>query len=199
MSIEDETRRLSASIVLDADLRRDERYSRFALLCRDGRYRYVLGHVLSVPVASMPRSVLGVVMFNPSTADADKSDPTMRRLTALAQSAGATSVLVGNLYAVRSSEPREVFTSPNPVGAHNDEALRAIARASDRILCAWGGCGGLSSAERTRKVIALLSESGKPLVRLGATSMGEPRHPLFFKAPEGALRLEPLVWHQRDR
>ena len=60
------------------------------------------------------------VMLNPSTADAGKDDPTIRRCASFARSWGYGSLEVVNLFAYRASEPKRLRQTPDPIGPAND-------------------------------------------------------------------------------
>jgi hypothetical protein len=143
-----------------------------------GSYRYVLvrqwGHG---PVAL-------VVMLNPSTATARDDDQTIRRCTAFARREGCGAVVVLNLFALCSTDPRLLLEHPDPVGRVNDLVLRAAAALATApeeplsggpVIVAWGAGGQL--AGRDRAVVELLTGAGLDLLCLGVTGDGYPRHP----------------------
>ena len=115
--------------------------------------------------------------LNPSTADARSDDPTVRRLIGFARREGCEAICVLNLFALRSADPRCLLSSPDPVGRDNDGYLRERTRAASFVVAAWGARGVLNG--RSRDVRAMLA--GVPLLCLGVTSGGEPRHPLYVR------------------
>ena len=137
-----------------------------------GKYRYQLTRRWG------GGEILPFVMLNPSTADADVDDPTIRRCMGFARREGADGIIVLNVYALRATDPKELAKSPDPFGPENDAALSQLARCASRsrIVCAWGAHGGGSNRH-----IALLMSSGASLVCLGMTKNGHPRHPLYVK------------------
>ena len=74
----------------------------FADISPDGLYRYSLSRRLTAG----NRTVL-FVGLNPSTADATADDPTIRRCAGFARSWSFDWLLMGNLYALRSTDPLE--------------------------------------------------------------------------------------------
>ena len=128
------------------------------------------------------------VMLNPSTADAQQDDPTIRRCIDYAARWGYGQLLVGNLFALRSTHPGLLYQHTEPTGYGNDAALSAMHSDSDLTVAAWGTHGGLIG--RGEHVKSLLNRAGLPLVHhLGLTKGGFPKHPLYLRKD-----LEPVVW-----
>ena len=75
---------------------------RNAVISACGRYRYLLTR----RVGPGTRAVT-FIMLNPSTADATRDDPTIRRCIGFARSWGIGGVDVVNLFAFRATEPRD--------------------------------------------------------------------------------------------
>jgi hypothetical protein len=151
--------------------------TRAAILSPCGRYRYKLSRTWS----DGPRVLW--VMLNPSTADADKDDPTIRKCIGFSKRWGCGGLDVVNLFAWRATHPKDLRAAREPVGTLNDEAILLTARAADRIVVAWGGhvtAAGrfMRRAERVRTL--LLGPEGRPLFHLGLTSLGQPSHPLML-------------------
>lgn len=123
---------------------------------------------------------LTVVMLNPSTADARKDDPTIRRVIGFAKAWGAGSLLVLNLFAIRATDPREMLAATDPIGPENDAYLRralTAARDEDRaVLAAWGAHG--NHLGRDFHVMHKLVD-GVRWTCLGRTHAGHPKHPLY--------------------
>ena len=122
--------------------------------------------------------MLGFCMLNPSTADASRDDPTIRRCIGFARAWGYGGVEIVNLFALRATEPRVLRQARDRVGAHNDRQILAAARRVDTMVVAWGIHGAL--AGRDREVLALLSQRIRLLI-LGRTRHGLPRHPLYLR------------------
>ena len=94
--------------------------ARGAELSGCGRYRYKLWRIWD---PDLPPILF--VMLNPSTADANSDDRTIRRCVAFAKRDGFGRLLVGNLFAYRTPYPRVLRKAEEPVGDGNDVALVA--------------------------------------------------------------------------
>ncbi len=141
---------------------------RAAELSPCGKYRYSLcreWHGTDPKVA--------FIMLNPSTADHERDDPTIRRCMGFARRWGYGGLHVGNLFAWRSPCPEDLYRADDPVGDDNDIILRRLIEASVVTVAAWGTRGHL--LQRDVAVMLLLSR-GKAL---GLTKNGFPRHPLY--------------------
>ncbi len=152
-----------------------------AVLSDDGDYRYLLWREL--PQADLLQEDLGTVMFlmlNPSTADADQDDQTIRKILGYARRWGYSKLVVANLYGLRSTDPRALVGHRDPVGIANDIAICEAAKASNKIVAAWGVGPGplLHVTERARHVRGLFDA---PLFCLDTTEGGAPRHPLYLR------------------
>jgi hypothetical protein len=142
-----------------------------ALFDPSGRYRYRL----SRRWAGGGRAI-AFVMLNPSTADAERDDPTIRRCSGFARAWGFSAMTVVNLFALRATDPARLRRARDPVGRDNDEHIAAAAAACDALVLAWGAHGALGG--RDRDVLALLR--GCRPACLGVTRSGQPRHPLYL-------------------
>ncbi len=118
------------------------------------------------------------IMLNPSRADAELNDPTIRRCIGFAQAWGYGALEVVNLFAYRATRPQELRQAADPVGESCDRILLESARSAQMILLAWGNHGQYQN--RGKVVIKLLAEF-ETLHSLGLTKRGEPRHPLYLK------------------
>lgn len=105
--------------------------------------------------------LLAIVGLNPSTADATKDDPTIRRCVGFARSWGHGGIVMLNLFAFRSTDPIALLNAGDPVGPLNDGYL-AQHTSERRVLCAWGARGG----DRARVVAQNLRALGRELVCL---------------------------------
>ena len=125
------------------------------------------------------------VMLNPSTATELQNDPTVERCERRARALGFAAFRVANIFAYRATDPKRMRAAPDPVGPMNDAAIAASALWADAILCAWGTHG--AHLGRGQAVERLLRASGRPLMHLGLTRDGHPKHPLYIgyaRAPE---------------
>lgn len=137
----------------------------------DGEYRYELTRSWGTG------RHLGIIMLNPSTADADQDDPTIRRCIGFAKALGYSGLKVVNLFALRSTNPAALSVHPDPVGPRNDEFIRAAA-SGGVLIAAWGAHP--FAARRTREVADLLMDAGVKLQALSVTKGGHPGHPLYL-------------------
>ena len=138
----------------------------------DGPYRYLLWRHWNEE-----QSRLLWIMLNPSTADEQGNDPTIRRLMTFSRSFGYGGLEVVNLFALRSPSPKALATAVDAVGPENDRYIQeAVARVS-KVVVAWGDKGNF--CERAQSV---LTQIDRPLWCLGMTKRGYPRHPLFVNA-----------------
>ena len=130
------------------------------------------------------------VMLNPSTADATQDDPTIRRCIDYARGWGYGALTVGNLFALRATDPTELYRADDPVGEPaNDDALMAMHEAATLTVLAWGVHGGYR--DRDRQVLDLLGRmSWRSVYCLGATKNGSPRHPLYRPKTATAMMYE---------
>ncbi|SFG09236.1 hypothetical protein SAMN05518801_10780 [Novosphingobium sp. CF614] len=123
------------------------------------------------------------VMLNPSTADGEQDDPTIRRCVGFARREGFDRLEVVNLFAWRATSPKNLLmVSPerDPVGYQNQ---RHVCRALDHaglIVCAWGVYGGhLDQDETMLGWIDCNNYNDAPVMALGITNRGFPVHPLY--------------------
>ena len=159
----------------------EARMERDAAISACGRFRYRLGRRWG------PGHYLLFVMLNPSTADAEVDDPTIRRCIRFARDHDYDGIQVVNLYAYRATDPRELKAAGYPVGPENDAHIRAAIQGSGAICVAWGDrARGLA---RPGEVLDLVRGMGRALSCLAVTKHGLPAHPLMLPA---SCRLSPF-------
>lgn len=168
-----------------------------AVISRCGRYRYRLERQWGATPA------ICWIMLNPSTADANQDDPTIRRCMGFARSWGAGGIVVVNLFAYRATDPNNLWEASakcNIVGETsgpfrpmfdnlNDYHI-ATATAQCRTIAAWGTLGNTN--ERDQQVIELIRPAR--IECLGTTKDGYPKHPVRL-----AGNLKPVLFELGGR
>lgn len=151
-----------------------EQMERTATLSECGTYRYRLGRRWGNGPA------VTWVMLNPSTADADVDDPTIRRCIGFARAWGYDAIEVVNLYALRATDPKALSAARPARDQENASVLVEAsykARAGGLVVVAWGAhpmaVRGAGSVER------MFAAAGAEC--LGRTKGGHPRHPLYVR------------------
>ena len=148
-----------------------------AILSACGSYRYRLERSIGLfgPVAA-------VIMVNPSTADARTDDATIRRLIGFGKRLGWSKVIVGNIFAYRAKDIRQLGRVIDPVGPANMDHLRSILHDADIAVAAWGPLAKLPKALRHQweSICSIAEEAGTKLNCLGFAADGHPRHPLML-------------------
>jgi hypothetical protein len=127
-------------------------------------------------------------MLNPSVADANIDDPTIRKCIGFSKRWGFTEMEVVNLSPFRATKPKELLINKVPVFVkiENDDAIQdAIACfTTKRIVLAWGanGTDHFLDVQRVHDIIkqGWESDSGVQLQCLGRTKSNQPRHPLML-------------------
>lgn len=107
-------------------------------------------------------------------------DPTSANCETIARRDGYAGVTMLNLWALRSTNPRELRGHPDPVGPRWGEVFDEAVRGAGFIVGAWGTapyCAGTRVARhRIGEVVDRVSALGLDVCCLGRTSDGEPRH-----------------------
>lgn len=167
----------------------DEHQFGSATFSEDRRHRFRLTRRITENVCAT-RAVL-FVMLNPSTADAFANDPTVRRCIGYATAWGFDALRVGNIFSLRSTDPRALYADPADAtgGEENDRSILEMAKGASLVVCAWGVHGAL--ARRGERIGAMLRDARVMPFVLGETKKGHPMHPLYLKAD-----LKPIRWER---
>lgn len=154
-----------------------------------GAYRYMLWRRWDT---GKPR--LGFIMLNPSTADAEQDDATIRICMGRARRLGYGGIRVANLFSYRATKPRDLKKAANPFGdVRNEFWLSNVQDMEFRgikpiVIAAWGDGGAYKDAER-RALSTICMDYGHRLYCLGLTKAGHPKHPLRIP-----YAIEPQLW-----
>jgi hypothetical protein len=170
----------------DDDLVRGNAYAG-AVFSGDTRYRYRFWRMWSLQHPSMIW-----IMLNPSTADEQYLDPTVKKCGSYAKAMGYGGFEVYNLFALRSTDPRQLYGEDDPVGEHNLAYLECIPTyvadmrfmfpnstdLVDRsVVAAWGVHG--AHRGQGRYWSAWLAAQGVAVYSVGRSKDGHPKHPLY--------------------
>ncbi len=136
-------------------------------------YRYLLTRSWG-ELFQVPRRLVMFIGLNPSTADEEQDDPTIRRCIGFAKDWGFAGLVMGNLFAFRATDPRDMLAAEDPVGPENDQHLLEASLVVSLVVAAWGVRG--AHRGRGDEVAGLIPD----LSALGLTKDGHPRHPLYL-------------------
>jgi hypothetical protein len=159
-------------------------YGMGAIFSEDMKYRYNLWRSWD---NSKPTVIF--IMLNPSTADDKVLDPTVRRCLGYAMQWGFGSMEILNLFALRSTDPKALYSHPDPVGKKNDKEIHDACNWSWTIIAAWGIHGKFMGRGET--VAEIVTRRHKPLYCLQLTKGGIPSHPLYLKGD-----LKPVLYRE---
>lgn len=174
----------------------------WAVFSPDRRHRYALTRTWD---ESLPACAF--LMLNPSTADAFKVDPTVRRCLGFAQRWGCGSLLVLNVFAVRSTDPQALYGYPDPTGSENDRYIAGQLEAWQpaHVVAGWGRHAHALDAWGYRKPRAgtvspwrsraqdVVDLHGDRLQALHVNADGSPKHPLYIAADRKPFPYPPTV------
>ncbi len=155
-----------------------------ATFSHDHLYRYKLWRI-----RANAKKILGFIMLNPSTADEIDNDPTVARCLRRAYNLGYDGLIIGNMYAFRTTSPVELAEAGYPIGLENDRYLRGMAEICSTIVLGWGSHAKIM---REIEVVKLIRSINPNLCHLGLTKAGQPRHPLYI-----AYDVEPIKYEYK--
>ncbi len=143
------------------------------------RYRYELRRVWD---PSKPFVLF--IGLNPSTADAEVEDNTSRVCINYAKRWGYGGLLLGNLFAYRSTDQSALHSEAEPVGPENDTWLKKLQAEAKLVVCAWSANGGYRGRD---KAVHSFLHDPHCLTKLKS---GYPGHPLYKRADLQPVRYE---------
>ena len=146
------------------------------------RYRYDLTRIWDQSAGRVT-----FVMLNPSTATEVQNDPTVERCERRARTLGFGGFRVTNIFAWRDTDPKKMRLAKAPIGPENDAAIKDACAWSHKVIAAWGNHGAY--LERGAEVAKVLHQSGRPILHLGLSKQGHPKHPLYI-----AYSQKPEAW-----
>lgn len=149
-----------------------------AIMSKDHKYRYLLWRKWD-----QDGDFVMFIMFNPSTADDSKDDPTIKKCIAYAKAWGYGGIAVVNLFAYRSKHPDIIAHVEDPVGPFCDYWIKRVAPYCKVKIAAWGN---MNSSDARKDKVRILA--GK-LHCLELSKSGQPKHPLYLRK-----NLKPIIY-----
>lgn len=153
-----------------------------AIISDCGRYRYRLERDLPRTIDGRDKPTVAWIMVNPSTADARTDDATIRKVLGFSARGGFGRIIVGNIFAFRSTDIGGLRRKPETaVGPENDAHLVDIIHEADAVVFAWGASGKLPYELRNywRSPAKIAENLGATPLCLGVCADGHPKHPLM--------------------
>ena len=166
-----------------------------------GTFRFSLTRFPPYDMFQAANRVYAWVMLNPSTADADVDDPTIRRVYGFSK--GAVRIEVVNLVPLRSPYPDDLIgkSAVELTGEHEDHRdhlyyIKHAAACADVVMLAWGNPPANPEIDKIKAdVVKLLLKHRNKCYALGFTKDGNPRHPLYVKGDTPIMPAESyLKW-----
>ncbi len=136
--------------------------------CR--KYRYSLSRIWD-----KKKKLVLFIGLNPSTANEEVDDPTIRRCVNYVQNWGYGGLMMVNLFAYRVTLPSGLKKVKYPIGEDNDKYIMTLSKKADITVAAWGNNGNLYG--RDKQVFDLIPN----LMCLKLNKSGQPAHPLYLK------------------
>ena len=143
--------------------------------CR--KYRYALWRTWDEE-----KPILSVIGLNPSTANETMDDPTIKRVKAIARNLGYGGIVMLNLFAIISPDPKVLKSTADPLG-DNDRWLKEYG--SGDVVFAWGN---FKEATGRAKEVSAMFPNAKAFY---INKNGSPKHPLYCRAD-----IQPVTFKQ---
>lgn len=151
---------------------------REALISECEKYRYTLSRIWKEE--GLLYAYFGI---NPSTADANIDDATVKKWIGFTERNGGRGFIVANVFAYRAADVKDLAKCDNPEGgAENSWHIKTVIDKADILVPCWGNSAKVPGPMRHNMSALLLEliESGKPVKIFGQTKSGDPKHPLML-------------------
>ena len=145
-----------------------------AVISDCGTYRWWLSRIWD---RDRPR--VSITGLNPSKADAETNDATIRSDTRLLDALGFGGFEKTNLYGFRVTDPSALLRTRDPTGRENFDAIRGAVDRCDTVVAAWGA-NPMASDTQIDLIWEMLRRNGS-VYCFGTTKSGAPKHPLYLK------------------
>lgn len=163
-----------------------------AIISPCGQYRYRLERASLAPLPEvivgddafhpLAGKVLAFFGVNPSTASADIDDATVRKWIGFCRRWGVQRFLVGNVFAYRATDVRELASVADPFGDEVGDHTTDLINEADILVPCWGCTDKVPPKLQFAFDVLMdaLVSSGKPVKHFGLTKAGDPKHPLML-------------------
>ncbi len=147
------------------------------------KYRYSLCRNWGETSSERTQRYIVFIGLNPSTADDNFDDPTIRRMMSFANDWGYKEIEVVNLFAYRATDPKQLKKVDDPIGPENDGYInrRIRSRYCAEVIFCWGSH---DTGDREIEVLRNIHKISEPLPAIksfGMTKRGDhPKHPLYM-------------------
>ena len=148
--------------------------NRSAIISKDKKYRYRLSRIWS------DSPTITYIMLNPSKADDQFDDKTIKRLIFFTKKFGFGGFYVGNLYPKITPYVNVLYDDLSHNKIENRRHIKFMINKSSKVVFAWG-----KTIESTPKWIHKIIE--KPFC-FGLNKNGTPKHPLYLKKNTSLIR-----------
>lgn len=173
-----------------------DKIKKSAVISPCGKYRYSLSRIWD---HSADQIIF--VGLNPSTADADKDDPTIRKLVAYSKRWGYGGFTIVNIFAYRSTDPALLLTldKTTAIGELNGMYLRKYLgqqiidkkKYFPEVVIMWGTKGYIH--DQHKSILEWLQFLEQELHCFELSKDGYPKHPLYLP-----LNLKPVLYEYEE-
>lgn len=130
--------------------------------------------------------------LNPSTANAELDDPTIRRVKSIAQNLGYGGVYMCNCFSFISTNPDMLKAETMEAMMENAVVIKRVAERCEDVIFAWGNFDVVRKMGIDKK----LSAAFPTAKALFINKNGSPKHPLYCKS-----NIQPVmftIWNQNS-
>lgn len=126
--------------------------------------------------SNMPKVLF--IMLNPSTADHQQDDPTLRRCMDFAKYWGYGGLYIGNLYSLRTPDPGTLINVSKFSHRDNYKHVSTMSLQCQLVVCAWGNYPIIKKLGIPLNIFKQLNQK---LHCIALSKTGTPKHPLYLK------------------
>jgi hypothetical protein len=134
------------------------------------------------------------IMMNPSTADQEVNDRSVAKCEWFARTWDYGGIYVGNTFAYRATDKKQLRGIADPVGPDNEKHLIEMAKLAKIVIFAYGQPGHRRLQDRAqllvKNLIKNLKDRGVKPYFLKLSKDGTPCHPLYLRKNSEAVPWE---------